>query len=229
MKKILIYTILVMFITISCKKEKIDLYSSGNYISFIKSQNDTIVLSFFLMGNLSEVDYPIEVRYTGIPTEEGTSFKVKMDEDSSSYLKTMVSFNEENTFRPMLAIDTFYINFKNYDILKEETKIFTLCLEDNDNFTMGDEEHRKITFKINDYVAKPDWWDSRVDKYFLGEYSELKFRKLMEFVEPDLSLVDMNMIRSWAIDFKIVLDRKIEEGTPIMEADGNPMIVPVSM
>lgn len=229
MKKILIYTMLVMFITISCKKEKIDLYSSDNYISFLNTQNDTIVLSFFLMGNLSEVDYPIEVRYTGIPKEEETFFKVKMDENSSSYLEDMVSFNEENAFRSMLAVDTFYVNFKNYDILKEETKIVTLYLENNDDFILGDEEYRKITFKINDNVAKPDWWDSKVDKYFLGEYSELKFRKLMEFVEPDLSFVDMNMIRSWAIDFKIVLDQKREEGTPIMEADGNPMIVPVSM
>jgi len=229
MKKILIYTFLIIFIIISCKEEKVELYNSENYISFTNSSTDTIVLSFFLLGNLDEVDYPVVVEYIGIPVETNKEFIVKSDEANSTYSKDYVTFKEEGTFGGMKHLDTLYINFKNYDELKTETKIFTLCLKENDDFILGDKNYRKITFKINNNVAKPDWWDQNVERYYLGEYSDTKFRKLMEYVEPDLSKVDESWIRNWALQFKTVIDRNIEAGTPITEDDGNPMVIPVRM
>lgn len=71
-------------------------------------------------------------------------------------------------------------------------------------------------------MAKPDWWNNRVVNYYLGTYSDTKFRKLVEVVQPDLSNPSEDWIRSWALEFKSWLD-----ANPIPDENGDPMTVPV--
>ncbi len=227
MKKIL-YLLLITVILINCKTEEVDLYDSPNYISFTNAQQDTIIISFFLLGNLSEYNLPIEVRYTGIPVNHPLEFSI-VTVDTSTTMPADKMVLPQPTFQPMSKLDTLYVKLTNFPELQTATKSLCLELKENTNFLLGDRNHRRIYFLINDNVAKPDWWTFRVENYFLGTYSDAKFRKLMEVVRPDLSKISESWIRTWALEFKIYLAEMAAAGTPVTEVDGSLMTVPARM
>ena len=122
----------------------------------------------------------------------------------------------------MSKLDTFYVKLTNYPELTTASAYLCLELKENAVFKLGDRDYRRIYLKVNDNVARPDWWNSRVENYYLGSYSDLKFRKLVEVVQPDLSNASEDWIRSWALEFKAWLD-----ANPISDENGDPMTVPV--
>jgi hypothetical protein len=231
MKRIMKKYILFLLMTplISCETEEVPLYDSPNYISFTTRQRDTVVLSFFLLGNLSEYDYPVVVKYTGIPTSTVQPFVVSIANEATTMPGDKVSLPATLTFKPMQMLDTFYVRLINFTELQSTSKIVTLALHENANFLLGDKNYRTIHVVVNDNVAKPAWWTSRVDNYFLGIYSDKKFRKLMEIVKPDLSDISESWIRAWALEFKIYLAEMVAANTPVTEDDGSLMSVPVRM
>jgi hypothetical protein len=228
MKKYLFIFLLTLLFA-SCETEEVALYDSSNYISFMTRQQDTVILSFFLLGNLSEYDYPVVVRYTGMPTTTAQPFVVSIMNESTTMPSDKISLPSALTFQPMQAQDTFYVKLTNFAELQTTNKIVTLALHENTHFLLGDKNYRTLHVVVNDNVAKPDWWTSRVVSYFLGDYSDKKFRRLMEVVYPDLSNTSESWIRAWALEFKIYLARMVEAGTPETEDDGSLMSVPVRM
>jgi hypothetical protein len=209
--------------------EEVPLYNSPNYISFATRQQDTVILSFFLLGNLSEYDYPVIVRYTGVPVTEPRSFSASIASESTTMPADKIAFPSALLFRPMQMLDTFYVKLTNYAELQTTSKIITIALKENDLFLLGDTNYRTLHVVVNDNVAKPAWWNTRVENYFLGTYSDKKFRELMRIVRPDLSNTSESWIRAWALEFKIYLAQMVEANTPVTEDDGSLMSVPVRM
>lgn len=228
MKKIII-PLLIVVALFSCKEETVDLYDAPAYISFTTRQVDTIVVSFFLLGNLSEYNYPIEVRHTGIPENSSKLFEVEVVNDLTTMPSDKMSLPAKLEFQPMSKLDTFYLHLTNFAELTSTTKILCLDLKESNDFQLGDRNYRRLYFKINDNVAQPAWWSSRVVSYFLGAYSDAKFRKLMEVVKPDLSDTSESWIRAWALELKVYLAAKAAEGNTVTEDNGDPMTVPVRM
>jgi hypothetical protein len=212
-----------------CETEEVPLYDASNYISFTTRQQDTVILSFFLLGNLSEYDYPVVVRYTGIPVTTPRPFIASVVSEATTMPGDKISFPPALLFQPMQMLDTFHVKLTNFDGLQATSKTITIALQENDHFLLGDKNYRVLHVVVNDNVARPDWWNSRVENYFLGSYSDKKFRKLMEVVRPDLSDTSESWIRAWALEFKIYLSRMTEENTPVTEDDGSLMSVPVRM
>lgn len=221
----LIYCVLILFLIkgmVGCNIDDIDVYQSDNYISFTNKEQDTVIVSFFMLGNLSEYSWPIEVRYTGIPKETEQSFVVSVVEDKTTLKEGFFDLPDKLNFQPMNKLDTFYVHLTNYPELKEEKALLCLELEENAIFKLGDRNYRRIYLLVNDNVARPDWWTTRVENYFLGTYSDKKFRLLVEVVQPDLSDTSEAWIRSWALEFKDWLD-----ANPTEDENGDPMTVPV--
>ena len=75
-------------------------------------------------------------------------------------------------------------------------------------------------------VARPEWWDSDVELYYLGSYSQKKFVLFLEVVDTDLTDATDSEIRNAALKFKqYLIDHEGEPET--IDEDGQPMTVPV--
>ena len=217
-----LYLILIIIGVTSCQIDEIDVYSSPSFIAFTNPEKDTIEVSFFMLGNLSEYNCPIVVRHTGIPSNEKKKFKVIALTDSTSMKSGYYSIPSSLTFKPMSHLDTFYINLKNYEELKTSKALLCIELQESEHLLLGDRNYRRLYIKVNDNVARPKWWTTDVVNYFLGGYSNTKFRLLLEVVKPDLSIISDSHIRSWALKFKSYLD-----ANPTQDEDGTLMKVTV--
>lgn len=219
------YYIFILFLwggIMGCNIDEIAVYQSDNFISFANSEQDSVVVSFFMLGNLQEYLCPIEIRYTGIPKSEDQSFVVSVVEEETTLKREYFDLPENLVFQPMSKLDTFYVYLENYDDLQKDKAVLCLELKENSVFKLGDRNYRRIYLIVNDNVAKPEWWTTRVESYFLGTYSDKKFRLLMEVVQPDLSDTSEAWIRSWALEFKDWLD-----ANPTQDENGDMMTVPV--
>lgn len=217
-----LYLIAIALGLTCCKVDNFQLYDSPNYISFTTKTQDTVEVSFFMLGNLQEYDYPVEVRHTGIPGNDTKEFTVTVNNELSSIKSGMYELPATLTFQPMSKLDTFYIKLTNYAELQSTSAFLCLDLKANSIFELGDRDYRRLVLKINDNVAKPDWWTTTVQNYYLGTYSDKKFRLLMEVVKPDLSNTSDAWIRTWALQLKAYLDVN-----PTQEDDGTSMTVTV--
>ncbi|MEG1737200.1 MAG: DUF4843 domain-containing protein [Odoribacter sp.] len=220
MKKYL-YILIGLLGMVSCNADDIDLYKSSNYISFVNKESDTVVISFLLLGNLKEYDCPIPVRLSGMPLSNESEFSLRMNEDKTTASPKFYDF-PITCFAPNQALDTFYIKLKNFSELTYSSVVLCLELQKNVAFELGDRNYRRIYISMNDNIARPDWWTSSVEKYYLGDYSDKKFRRLITAAKPDLSVVNDDLIRGWALQLKYALMRD-----PDTEIDGSQMTVPV--
>lgn len=222
-KKLYLIVIIVIIGITSCQIDEIDLYDSPSFISFTQAEKDTMTLSFLLLGNLDEYDCPIVVQHTGIPSNEKKEFKVSLVTKYTDMKSGFYSIPTKLTFKPMSKLDTFYIKLTNYAELKTEKALLCIELEESQQLLLGDRNYRRLYIQINDNVAKPDWWtDDIVKRYFLGTYSDTKFRLLIQVVKPDLSNTSNSYIRSWALQLKNYLDEN-----PTQDEDGSLMTVTV--
>ena len=219
-----LFIALILIGCVACHVNEIECYQDDNYISFVNKSSDTVVISFFMLGNLTEYRYPIPVRNTGIPQKYPMNFKIAVDARVTSMKEGFYHLPDECLFRPMSHLDTFYIQLKNYPALSSETAVLQLNLLENENFRLGDRDYRSIYLKINDNVVRPDWWTDGVERYYLGSYSEKKFRLLVEVVKPDLTDTKDAWIRSWALEFKEWLSEN-----PTQDESGDLMSVPVKI
>lgn len=208
----------------SCKIDEIDLYKAPSYIAFTNTEKDTMIVSFFMLGNLTEYDCPIVVRHIGIPSEQEKEFAVSVVSDSTSMKNGSYTLPASLKFQPMSKPDTFYIKLTNYAELQTSHARICIELKETNQLLLGDRNYRRIYIKVNDNVAKPNWWNTNVERYFLGTYSDTKFRLLMQVVKPDLSNTQDAWIRAWALELKNYLD-----ANPTQDEDGSLMSVTVKI
>lgn len=221
MKKI-VYLILFVVGLFGCDEREIKVYDAENYISFTNKEQDTVIVSFFLLGGLTEYECPIEIRYTGIPQDVAQEFNVVSVAERTTMKDGYYRLPDKLEFQSMSMLDTFYVHLVNYAELATAKVLLCLELRENAMFRLGDRDYRRIYLQINDNAAQPDWWDERVDEYFLGTYSDKKFRLLIQVVQPDLANVNESWIRAWALELKEYLDEN-----PTEDENGSLMTVPV--
>ena len=223
-----LYLLIGLMAIVGCGTDGIELYDSNGYISFVNKESDTIVVSFFMLGNLQEYDLPVSVRFTGDPYKEKKAITISVNEKKTTVAARYYVLPEPE-MNAMSHLDTFKIHLKNYPELQKKTDMLCVELKENDIFQLGDRNYRRIFIKINDNVAKPNWWDRNTERYYLGTYSDEKFRELMTAAKPDLTgKIDEGLIRTWALKLKYHLEKRADspEG-PVTEKDGSLMTVPV--
>jgi len=74
-------------------------------------------------------------------------------------------------------------------------------------------------------LVKPGWWTSTVTSYYLGSYSEAKYKLFLEVVKVDLDGADNSLIRHYALVFKKYLEDRKAAGDPALEDNGTEMTV----
>lgn len=214
----------------SCKREGIQSYSGDQYVQFIGSEQDTVLMSFFFHPGKSEVQIPFPVRMVGLMPERDLEYTIAVHEEPTTARSEHFTIPSSFSFRKGLMQDTAYITVKNTPDLATHDFILAIYIKDGPDLLAGQSEYAYRVIKLNDRVSKPDWWDANMDRFYLGTYSELKFRKFMEVTGVgDLTAYSDPERRVYMLQFKYYLIEMKDNGTPVLLEDGSDMLASVPL
>lgn len=214
-------------IVAACAKENIPTYkevSGERYIYFAKAEQDSSDVSFYSYPGQKVIEYPIVVKSTGYSTSEGT-FSVNVLKEYTTAGAGDYSLAEKFTFRPESQVDTFYVKLNYSSKLDNEKVRIVLELEETSNFKLGMTDSRVAIIWFHNNLVKPSWWSSSVSAYYLGPYSDAKYKLFLEVVKVDLDGADNSLIRHYTLVFKKYLEDRKAAGNPALEEDGTEITV----
>lgn len=221
-----IFTLLVAtMLFASCTKDEIDTYNkltSGRYLSFVSTEN---TVSFSRYPGQTTVEYPIIVNATGY-SENEMAYKISVVADSTTAQAADYAVPTSFVMPAKCVADTFYVTLNYSEKLDTEELRLTLKIESNEYFKEGESKYVMTDILFHNFLVKPDWWTSIVNTRYLGTFSELKYKHLLNVIQVDLSDADNSTIRHYALIFKAWLTEQAAAGNTITEADGTPMTVP---
>ncbi len=218
MKKVLF--ILLLGFLFSCQREEIETFDNDvSFLAFSKNfYTDSLEMSFMFYFS-DEVSYPIEVVRSGKIYDEDIEYTLSVDTELTNLPTKNYEIPSSFIFRKNLIVDTAYILLKNSVEMQDTTLRLVLNIDSNEYVTPGVVGNRKVRCFVTDKVVRPDWWDSTIEYFYLGTYSEAKYTLFIQVTQVT-SLAGMNsaLIRKYALQFKAYLE---ENPTPDeTEADG---------
>ncbi|MBO9632090.1 MAG: DUF4843 domain-containing protein [Chitinophagaceae bacterium] len=234
MKKIFTNTIftgtLAAFVLLtSCKKEGIGTYGSNRYVQFVSGIRDSVSLSFFYHPGKDEVKLAMPVKLLGPLLTEDQAYQLEAmpaegDATTANYsLQTQV-------FKKGVVKDTAWVTLKKTPELDTKDLRLVLKVTGNKELTPGQTDNIYKVIRITAKVSKPSWWDSNMDIYYMGRYSEKKFRLFMDVTGVgDLTPYDNNQRLIYMLQFKYYLIEQKTNGTPVFMEDGADMLSTVPL
>lgn len=217
----------VALIVAACAKENIPTYNEASgerFIYFAKAEQDSSDVSFYSYPGQKTIEYPVVVKSTGYSTSEGT-FSVKVLKEYTTAGDGDYSLAEKFTFRPESQVDTFYVKLNYSSKLDNEKVRIVLELEETPDFKLGMTDSRVAIIWFHNNLVKPSWWNSSVSAYYLGTYSDAKYKLFLEVVKVDLDGADNSLIRHYTLVFKKYLEDRKAAGNPALEEDGTEITV----
>ena len=208
----------------SCNQEDIITYDNNTrYLSFATSE---VEVSFSRYPGETTIQYPVVVNSTGY-SEKDMAYTISVVADSTTAQSTDYAMPSTFTMPAKAVADTFYVSLNYTEKLDTETMRLGLKIEPNENFLEGATSSRMIDIYFNNALAKPSWWTSSVTSYYLGTYSDLKYKYFLQVTKVDLDeTASTSVIRHYSLIFKAWLAEQAAAGNTITEANGTPMTVP---
>ena len=234
---------LIMITLFSCTKKVVESYDDPNYVYFVNKSEDTTHFSFFFYNQDPVVSFPIDVKYAGKLLTKDARFKVVIDGETTTIDHDLVEIPEYFILKPSTEMDEdrqllpqkVNIKFKNADYLLTNQDTLTIKIVDGgDCFSVGTEEYGSAVFIITGKAAKPIWWVQDITDYYLGEYSDKKYKSFMTATGIyDLTDMPLGIIRDYCIIFKRYLESEKAAGRTIFEDpvgsnDAVEMVIPVN-
>lgn len=202
-----------------------DIYKSGHFIQFTQVLTDTTNLSFFFYPGKEDLSIAMPVRLVGTMPDANIKYELKVDAKATTAQTRHYSLPASFEFRKGLAVDTAYVTIKKTPEMATTTYLLVITIAPEGEARPGQTAYARRIFRINDMVTKPSWWDSNMDRFYLGEYTERKFRKFMEFTGVgDLSEKSDTEKTELIKRFKYYLIQMKDAGTPVLEDDGSDML-----
>ena len=220
--------LLSIFMWIGCDSREIPTYNTGiHYIEFENATTDSTIFTFIYHPNADDYDLPIAVKIAGDKAERDLTYSVVVDEEFTTAESRHYSLLPETmVFRQGVFHDTCYVRLNKTEDLGRRSVRLVLRLVATSDLLVGKVENSVAVIQFSNTVARPDWWNSDVETYYLGSYSQKKFLLFLEVTEADLTGASVSEIRAAALLFKrYLLDHEGEPET--IDEDGHPMTVPV--
>lgn len=226
MKKIYILLSVALFLLASCHEDAIMTYKGDNYIQFSKPVTDSLICSFLIYPTLSKIEYPLAVELVGMPQQSDRKYKIEVDETLTNAPKENYEIPTEATFRAGKAIDTCWITLKKTPEISIKPVRLVLKLKESSDFRLGQSEYTKSIINISNVISQPEWWNTTVRRYYLGIYSDKKYRLFIQ-VTGKVVLDNKNAeeLRLYTLLFKYYLIKEKEAGRTVYENDGTEMKV----
>jgi hypothetical protein len=230
MKKYPFLALLSTTILFSCGKSDLPVYNADNYIQFIGTPQDSVVVAFVFHPGASELKVPFGAIMSGRPYSTESAYKIGVDSRKTTAVEGVhYQMPDKTSFKPGEVDDTAYVTF--FRTPEMETQAFTLVLkvEESESFLPGDATMQSKTFVVHDMLAQPDWWNDDIIKNYLGAFSVKKFRLMVEHTGvADLTDATVSEKRACAIQLKYYLQREKEAGRAVWDDElSQEMTVPV--
>ena len=195
MKKGILYIfvgLLGMF-SFSCNQDIEEFDNSVNYVCFdipykLDSYGrettelvDSLTYSFAMDDeSVTSYTFQIPVNMVGLRASEDRPYKVAVDEEQTTAAKAdWESATLESAIIEAQALrDTLEVVVNRTEILKNEWRSITLCLQPNLEFQVGATELSRIKIAFTDILQPPVWWTDW-EAYF-GEFVKEKYIKWQE-------------------------------------------------
>jgi hypothetical protein len=103
-------------------------------------------------------------------------------------------------------------------------------LKDSKDFGLGSNGYNGAIIRITNMITKPQWWSTTVTNYFLGAYSDAKYRVFIKVTGvADFDSSNPGLLREYTNQVKRHLIKMKEAGTPELEDDGSEMSVKMAL
>lgn len=199
--------VLLLSVVISCNEEKIATFEDQtSFLGFEKNfYTDSLEISF-LYYFTDEISYPIEVIRGGKIFEDDIEYYLSVDSSQTNLPAINYEIPSSCVFRGNLIKDTAYINLKNTEELQDTVYQLVLNIDQSPLVTPGVYENRKIRCLVTAKVVQPDWWDETITAFYLGTFSEKKYRLFMQVTGvSDLTGMNLALVRKYALELKVYL------------------------
>ena len=204
----------------SCEREHIQSYHGDNYIQFTKLLTDSSVFSFTFYPQHDTIEYGVVVQLVGDPVNRDRYYKMSVSSDYTTAGSDNYLLPTEFVLKKNQTKDTAYIKLIKTADLQSIAKRLTLRLEESSDFQLGSPVNQGYILWINDMISKPAWWNSVIEKSYLGTYSDKKYRLFIEHAGVGvLSSDNPAECRYYTLIFKNWLREKAAANDTVYEDD----------
>lgn len=226
MKQSISLLIVVAFAFISitgCEEEKLTTYSGDFFVQFAKENSDSTNVSFMFYPGQDYIDFPLVLELVGVASSQNLNYKVVADTEYTTASGQHYSLPETQVFQANSYVDTLYVRLNKTDDLKTKKVRLLLRIESTADLKIGKIEQSTAVIWFSNTLTKPSWWNSDIDSYYLGEYSNKKYELFIQVTGIfDMSDLDVSTQRSYALKLKQYLS-----DNPTLDENNQYIEVPV--
>lgn len=178
----------------SCAKDeimKIDANERWLYVP-AKDKKDTVEVSFQHYLGITDYEVKMPICLMGDYLLEDKKFKVEIDNELTTAKPEDYSVELEQVFHAGTLVDSLHVVLHRTEHLANEKVRVVFHLVPNETFGIaeyiGDREYNTyvpaesatIRVVFSDMISRPSWWNEHVESFYLGEYSDEKYRRFIE-------------------------------------------------
>lgn len=210
----------------SCKKDDIMLYDSGDHVQFNKSYTDSSMFSFLALPNEDEAQAPLVIELVGKPSGKDRQYKISVVKDQSTATPQHYSLPATFTLKANRTQDTAWITVKKLPDISVKPVRLVLMIESTDELKYGQIDYCVSILNISNVIARPDWWNQTVEWYYLGEYSDKKFKLFIQVTGlSEINSANIDEVRYYTMKLKSYLLKEKDAGRTVYEENGQEMTV----
>jgi hypothetical protein len=210
----------------SCKKDEIMRYDSGDHVQFNKSFIDSSMFSFLALPDEDEARAPLVIELVGKPVDKDRQYKISVAKDQSTATPQHYSLPSSFTLKANRTSDTAWVTVKKLPDLSVKPVRLVLMIESTDELKFGQVDYCVSILNISNVIARPDWWNQNVEWYYLGEYSNKKYKLFIQVTgRSEINSANIDEVRYYTMKLKSYLLQEKDAGRTVYEENGQEMIV----
>jgi len=215
--------VFTLFASTGCEEQMLKTYDGDYFVQFEKTISDSTNVSFMFYPGRDYIDFPVVLELVGVASESNFNYRVVVDPEYTTASAQHYSVPAEQIFRAGRYIDTLYVRLNKTADLNQNQVRLVLRIESTSDLKVGKVEQSAAVIWMTNTLAKPLWWNSDIDSYYLGTYSNKKYELFIQVTGIfDLSGVDASLRRSYALQLKQYLSEN-----PTLDENNQYIEVPV--
>ena len=201
-------------------------YNSFNFLQFTQPHTDSTIGSFLAYPDSEEIELALAVELTGIPLSKEGKFKISVVPELTSAPPDNYEIAPEFIFGPNRTVDSCRIKLRKTPEISKKSLSLVLELCETDDFKTGHSESCIARIHITNVLSKPTWWNDKITRYYLGDYSDKKYLLFIKITgKSEINPQDEEEVRYNTLLLKYHLIKEKEAGRTVYEDNGLEMQV----
>jgi hypothetical protein len=172
--------VVVLLVAAACARDHITTYESEDYIHFDRRFADSSSFSFVAYPNDNEYAYPVVVALVGQSAPRDRAYNVEVIDSYTTAPAANYQMPTSFTLRANTFADTFRVKLVKTPDLQTRSVRLALRVTGSDDLLTGELERNVFVLWFTDRIGQPSWWDNTIRDYFLGNYSDKKYRLFIQ-------------------------------------------------